>query len=171
LPANVAKAAAQVLAVSDRAEEDVAGHAMVVEVEAAVMVAADQEVHHATIATNPVISLAIARSPELRRATTVARMATFLASVMLPIPAEAAVVVEVAADRTAVDVVAIATAVANLDTFHVNARRVAAVIRATIVSATLAEASAISRGIALRALTVLEEKMVTTKSTTDSRST
>lgn len=61
--------------------------------------------HHATIATNPVTSLAIARSPELRRATTVARMATFLASVMLPIPAEAAVV-EVAADRTAVDVVA-----------------------------------------------------------------
>ena len=60
---------------------------------------------------------------------------------------------------------------ANLDTSLVNAQRAAAVTRATIASATLAEASATSRGIALKALTVLEEKMVTTKSTTDSRST
>ena len=64
-----------------------------------------------------------------------------------------------------------ATAVANPDTFLANAPRVAAETRVTIASAMLAEASATFRVTALKAPTVLEEKMVTTKSTTDSRST
>ena len=64
-----------------------------------------------------------------------------------------------------------ATAVANLDTFLANAPRVAVETRVTIASAMLAEASATFRVTALKAPTVLEEKMVTTKSTTDSRST
>jgi len=173
LPANVAKAAAlveiAVIAVSDRVEEeaDEADHAMVVE-EASAVEAVEE--HHATTATSPVTSLAIARSLELRRATTVARTATFLASAMLLIAVDPEVVAAVV-DRTEADVVAIATAVANLDTFLANAPRVAVETRVTIASAMLAEASATFRVTALKAPTVLEEKMVTTKSTTDSRST
>ena len=60
---------------------------------------------------------------------------------------------------------------ANLDTSLVNVLKVVVEIRVTTANATLAEASATFRVTALIAPTVVEETMVTTKSTTDSRST
>ena len=63
-----------------------------------------------------------------------------------------------------------ATAAANLDIFRVIVPRVVVETLAIIASATLAEALATFRVIALKAPTVLEAKMVMTKSTTDSRS-
>jgi len=95
LPANVAKEADKRReGAMGRREEDVGHHqAHVVVMQAALAV------HHATIATSPVTSLAIARNLEPRLATTAARTVIFLVNVTLLI----AVAAEAEVDHTEVN--------------------------------------------------------------------